>query len=105
MPLPSGHADRYSKYGTPSSPPGGRGGGGDGGSQRHGRDTPSRKGSWDVLAGIRKFEHSYGEFDSRNASKDHLAFAEGDIPKNGVSFYFIIIIIYTVSLMFIAYSS
>lgn len=41
--------------------------------------------SWDLLAGIRKFEHSYEEFDSRNASEAHLAFAEGDMPTNGVS--------------------
>lgn len=41
--------------------------------------------SWDLLAGIRKFEHSYEEFDTRNASEAHLAFAEGDIPSNGVS--------------------
>ncbi|EPQ57543.1 hypothetical protein GLOTRDRAFT_74415 [Gloeophyllum trabeum ATCC 11539] len=45
----------------------------------------SRSGSWDVLAGIRKFEHDYSEFDSRNASQSHLAFAEGDIPKNKFS--------------------
>lgn len=45
----------------------------------------NRSGSWDLLAGIRKFEQSYEEFDSRNASQAHLAFAEGDMPKNGVS--------------------
>ena len=44
----------------------------------------SRSGSWDLLAGVRKFEHSYDRFDSRNASKTHLAFAEGDLPKNRV---------------------
>lgn len=38
--------------------------------------------SWDVLGGIR---HSYVEFDPRHASQAHLAFAEGDTPKNGVS--------------------
>ncbi|THH18467.1 hypothetical protein EUX98_g8949, partial [Antrodiella citrinella] len=42
----------------------------------------SRNGSWDLLAGIRKFEHSYEEFDTRNASQAHLAFADGDTPKN-----------------------
>lgn len=41
--------------------------------------------SWDLLAGIRKFEHSYEEFDTRNASQSHLAFAEGDVPSNRVS--------------------
>ncbi|TFK54216.1 hypothetical protein OE88DRAFT_1624688 [Heliocybe sulcata] len=44
-----------------------------------------RSGSWDMLAGIRKFEHEYSEFDSRNASESHLAFAEGDIPNNKFS--------------------
>ncbi|KAJ3556902.1 hypothetical protein NM688_g1764 [Phlebia brevispora] len=44
-----------------------------------------RSGSWDVLAGIRRFEHSYEEFDARNASESHLAFAEGDLPNNRVS--------------------
>ncbi|KAI0785645.1 Mechanosensitive ion channel-domain-containing protein [Abortiporus biennis] len=48
----------------------------------HMHTSSSRNGSWDLLAGIRKFEHSYEEFDSRNASQSHLAFAEGDLPKN-----------------------
>ncbi|KAF5393511.1 hypothetical protein D9757_000597 [Collybiopsis confluens] len=38
--------------------------------------------SWDLLNGIRKFEHSYEEFDSRNASESHLVYAEGDLPDN-----------------------
>ncbi|KAH8107938.1 hypothetical protein BXZ70DRAFT_884347 [Cristinia sonorae] len=53
-----------------------------------GAGTPgsrSRNNSWDLLSGIRKFEHSYEEFDSRNASQTHLAFADGDVPKNRVS--------------------
>ena len=55
-----------------------------------GADTPfhhsgSRSGNWDVLAGIRKWEHSYEEFDTRNASATHLQFAQGDVPQNGVS--------------------
>ncbi|THH00782.1 hypothetical protein EW026_g1806 [Hermanssonia centrifuga] len=50
--------------------------------QQSGLHPGSRNGSWDVLAGIRKFEHSYEEFDSSNASQSHLAFAEGDIPNN-----------------------
>ncbi len=44
----------------------------------------SRSGSWDLLAGIRKWEHSYEEFDSRNASATHLQFAQGDLPQNKV---------------------
>lgn len=41
----------------------------------------SRNGSWDLLAGVR---NGYEQFDSRNASESHLAFAEGDVPKNKV---------------------
>jgi hypothetical protein len=43
-------------------------------------------GSWDMLAGLKKMEHSYEEFDpARNATEPHLAFAEGDLPDNKVS--------------------
>ncbi|KAJ7188245.1 Mechanosensitive ion channel-domain-containing protein [Mycena filopes] len=43
-------------------------------------------GSWDLLSGVRKMEHSYQEFDpSRNASEAHLAYAEGDVPNTGAS--------------------
>lgn len=42
----------------------------------------SRSGSWDLLAGIKRFEHSYEGFSPSNASEAHLAFAEGDMPKN-----------------------
>ncbi|KAK0461093.1 Mechanosensitive ion channel-domain-containing protein [Desarmillaria tabescens] len=45
----------------------------------------SRGSSWDILNGIRKFEHSYEEFDSRNASQSHLVYADGDMPNNKVS--------------------
>ncbi|THH14245.1 hypothetical protein EW146_g6069 [Bondarzewia mesenterica] len=45
----------------------------------------SRSGSWDRLAGVRKFEHLFDQFDTRNASEHHFAFAEGDLPKNGHS--------------------
>ncbi|KAI0356297.1 hypothetical protein OH77DRAFT_1401686 [Trametes cingulata] len=45
----------------------------------------SRNGSWDLLAGMRKFEQGYEQFDSRNASQSHLAFADGDVPKNKLS--------------------
>lgn len=44
----------------------------------------SRNSSWDLLAGVRKWEESVDQFDSRHASEKHLAFAEGDIPKNKV---------------------
>ena len=49
----------------------------------------SRSTSWDLLAGIRKFEHSYEEFDMRNASEAHLAFAQGDMPTNKVRRFFL----------------
>ncbi|KAI0769601.1 Mechanosensitive ion channel-domain-containing protein [Trametes elegans] len=45
----------------------------------------SRNGSWDLLAGMRKFETGYEQFDSANASESHLAFADGDVPKNKLS--------------------
>ncbi|EJF65070.1 hypothetical protein DICSQDRAFT_50713 [Dichomitus squalens LYAD-421 SS1] len=52
---------------------------GDSGDFGHPRNT--RNGSWDLLAGVRK---GYEQFDSRNASQSHLAFADGDLPKNTV---------------------
>ncbi|KII92920.1 hypothetical protein PLICRDRAFT_103857 [Plicaturopsis crispa FD-325 SS-3] len=54
--------------------------------------TPSRHtsvwGSSEILSGIRKFEHGYEEFDPRNASQAHLAFAEGDMPANKFSRFY-----------------
>lgn len=47
----------------------------------------SRTSSWDILDGIKKFRHGYEEFDPKNASDAHLAFADGDIPKNKVSLF------------------
>ncbi|KZT08300.1 uncharacterized protein LAESUDRAFT_60532 [Laetiporus sulphureus 93-53] len=41
-----------------------------------------RSSSWDWLGGIRRLEHSVNDFDTRRASQAHLAFAEGDVPKN-----------------------
>lgn len=40
--------------------------------------------SWDLLGNIRKLEHSYEEFDTRNASEGYLRFAQGDVPNNKV---------------------
>ena len=51
------------------------------GSRGHLNKSPS----WDLLAGYRKFEHSYEEFDTRNASEKHLVFADGDVPNTAVS--------------------
>ncbi|KAF7967435.1 hypothetical protein HWV62_34337 [Athelia sp. TMB] len=42
----------------------------------------SRTSSWDLLSGFKKFEQDYEHFDARNASADHLAYADGDLPKN-----------------------
>ena len=44
----------------------------------------SRNGSWDLFAGVRKFERGYEQFDTRNASESHLRFADGDVPKTKV---------------------
>ncbi|KAG6917310.1 hypothetical protein DXG01_002968 [Tephrocybe rancida] len=50
--------------------------------------SKSRNSSWDLLAGIKRLEHSYEEFDMRNASQAHLVYADGDIPKSKlVRFY------------------
>ena len=48
--------------------------------------TPStRNSSWDMLGGARKIGQAYEQFDSRNASEQHLAFADGDLPNSKVS--------------------
>ena len=58
-------------------------------------DTSGGKGhlhkspSWDLLSGYRKFENSYEEFDTRNASEKHLVFADGDVPNTAVSLAFV----------------
>jgi len=52
------------------------------------KHTPStRNSSWDMLGGARKIGQAYEQFDSRNASEQHLAFAEGDLPNSKVSFF------------------
>lgn len=51
--------------------------------ERAAGSMPEPQGSW--LSGIKKIEQSYQEFDpARNASESHLAFADGDLPKNEV---------------------
>lgn len=55
-----------------------------------GMPMPERPGnrrttSWDLLNQMKTNLNAYEEFDSRNASEAHLAFAEGDVPKNKVS--------------------
>jgi hypothetical protein len=54
----------------------------------------SRSSSWDLLAGVKKFEQGYQGFDTRNASESHLVFADGDVPNNKVSFNTLIFRIY-----------
>ncbi|KAN0132094.1 Mechanosensitive ion channel domain containing protein [Lactarius tabidus] len=58
-------------------------------SNPQGRTHPAgRNQSWDLLGGARKLGQSYERFDSRNPSEDHLAFADGDLPKSKfVRFY------------------
>ena len=63
----------------------GGGGGSAGESADMGLGSAGRNASWDLLAGVRKFEQGYERFDSRNASEAHLQFADGDVPKNKVS--------------------
>jgi small-conductance mechanosensitive channel len=69
--------------GGPSMPVPGHGGTGAG-------DRPGfkRNQSWDLLSGLNRIQHSYEEFDSRHASEAHLAFADGDIPKDRISRFY-----------------
>lgn len=51
-----------------------------------GRTHPAgRNQSWDLLGGARKLGQSYERFDPRNPSEEHLAFADGDLPKSKAS--------------------
>lgn len=55
-------------------------------SHPQGRTHPAgRNQSWDLLGGARKLGQAYERFDPRNASEDHLAFADGDLPKSKAS--------------------
>ena len=49
--------------------------------QRHPRGA-----SWDLLGGARKINEAYEHFDPRNASEQHLVFADGDLPNSKVSY-------------------
>jgi len=53
--------------------------------QQQQRPHNPRSSSWDLLGGARKFNEAYEHFDPRNASKQHLVFADGDLPKSKVS--------------------
>ena len=49
----------------------------------HKQHNPSS--SWDLLGGARKINEAYEQFDPRNASEQHLVFADGDLPNSKVS--------------------
>lgn len=49
------------------------------------RPQHPRGSSWDLLGGARKINEAYEQFDSRNASEQHLVFADGDLPNSKVS--------------------
>ena len=48
------------------------------------RPTNGRTQCWHLSSGGKGFEPPYEEFDSRNVNESHLAFADGDAPKNKV---------------------
>jgi hypothetical protein len=48
-------------------------------------DNSHRRSTWNVLGGARRIGEAYERFDPRNASEQHLAFADGDLPKTKVS--------------------
>jgi hypothetical protein len=50
------------------------------------RPPNGRSSGWNIFAGVKKFEHDYEEYDPRNATEAHPAFAEGDVPKDKVSY-------------------
>jgi hypothetical protein len=51
---------------------------------QHQKQHP-RGSSWDLLGGARKFNEAYEQFDPRNASEQHLVFADGDLPNSKAS--------------------
>ena len=56
--------------------------------QQKPRHNP-RGSSWDLLGGARKINEAYEHFDPRNASEQHLVFADGDLPNSKVSHRFL----------------
>lgn len=48
--------------------------------------SSTRHSSWDML-GAHKIGQAYEQFDPRNASEQHLAFADGDLPKASIFFF------------------
>lgn len=51
-------------------------------SQKQHQKQHPRSSSWDLLGGARKINEAYEQFDPRNASEQHLVFADGDIPNS-----------------------
>ena len=45
-----------------------------------------RNSRWDLLGGARKFVQAYEQFEPRNASEQHLFFADGDLSNSKVSY-------------------
>ena len=43
--------------------------------------------SCDILAGIKKFEQDYEQYDAKDASSSAFAYADGDLPNDKVSGY------------------
>jgi hypothetical protein len=52
---------------------------------QHQKQHNPRGASWDLLGGARKFNEAYEQFDPRNASEQHLVFADGDLPNSKAS--------------------
>ncbi|KZP03648.1 hypothetical protein FIBSPDRAFT_844740 [Athelia psychrophila] len=44
--------------------------------------------SWDLRSEFKKFEQDYEQFEPRNASAAHLAYADGDLPKNKLARFY-----------------
>jgi hypothetical protein len=51
------------------------------GQQQH----SSRNSTWNIFGGARSLGQAYEQFDPRNASEQHLVFADGDLPNSKVS--------------------
>jgi hypothetical protein len=57
--------------------------------ESHSQGHNPRSSSWDLLGGARKFGQAYEQFDPRNASEQHLVFADGDLPNSKVGHHFL----------------
>jgi hypothetical protein len=57
--------------------------------ESHSQGHNPRSSSWDLLGGARKLGQAYEQFDPRNASEQHLVFADGDLPNSKVGHHFL----------------